>query len=45
MFQIRQTSVFAKWQARLKDKSALFQIVARIDRLAFGHFGDSKQIG
>ncbi len=45
MFEIRQTSLFEKWQARLKDKRASAQIVARIDRLAFGHFGDAKPVG
>lgn len=45
MFEIRQTSLFERWQARLKDRLAQAHIVARIDRLAFGHFGDAKQVG
>jgi putative addiction module killer protein len=32
-------------EARLKDRRALAQVIARIDRLAFGHFGDAKQVG
>lgn len=45
MFEIRKTSVFERWQTRLKDRLAQAQIVARIDRLTFGHFGDAKQVG
>jgi putative addiction module killer protein len=45
VFEIRQTSLFEKWQARLKDKRAFAQIVARIDRLVLGQFGDAKPVG
>jgi putative addiction module killer protein len=45
VFEIRQTNLFEKWQARLKDKRASAQIVARLDRLAFGHFSDAKPVG
>jgi putative addiction module killer protein len=45
VFELRQTSLFEKWQARLKDKRAVAQIVARIDRLVLGQFGDAKPVG
>jgi putative addiction module killer protein len=45
VFDIQQTTVFEKWQARLKDKRAEVQLVLRLERLAFGHFGDAKSVG
>ncbi len=43
--EIRQTRDFAVWRAGLKDQAARKRIGARIDRLAFGHFGDAKPVG
>lgn len=45
MKTILQTSVFQKWESRLKDHSAKALIAARILRLANGLPGDTKSIG
>jgi putative addiction module killer protein len=37
--------VFGDWLVGLKDISARARIVARIDRLAIGSFGDCKALG
>jgi putative addiction module killer protein len=36
--------VFGDWLARLADNRARARILARIDRLAVGNFGDSKPL-
>ncbi|MEN2787111.1 type II toxin-antitoxin system RelE/ParE family toxin [Sphingomonas qilianensis] len=43
--QIRQTQVFARWYAGLRDTRAKAHIVARLDRLSLGHIGDAKSVG
>jgi putative addiction module killer protein len=45
MIEIRQTAVFAKWMAGLRDLRARAKIAARIDRLAFGNAGDAGPVG
>ena len=40
-----QTSVYAAWFRSLRDKSAKGRIVARIERVQLGSFGDAKSIG
>lgn len=45
MAEIRQTEAFAAWLAGLKDATAKARIAARVQRLAFGHFGDVKPVG
>ncbi|MEX1221376.1 MAG: type II toxin-antitoxin system RelE/ParE family toxin [Idiomarina sp.] len=42
---ILKTAVFDEWFKALKDIKGRARIMARIDRLAFGHFGDIKPIG
>src|SRR5262249_44965438 len=37
--------VVGKWLADLRDAKARAKIVARIDRLAVGNFGDCKSLG
>ena len=37
--------VFGEWMAGLKDAKTRAKIVARIDRLAVGNFGDCKALG
>jgi len=44
VFEVRQTTVFAKWRAGLRDSVARKRIGVRIDRLAFGNFGDAKPV-
>lgn len=45
MLDVRQTETFTRWLTRLRDERARVLIAARIERLAFGHLGDSKPIG
>lgn len=45
MIEIRQTSVFAAWLERLKDRNARARIQVRLDRLALGLAGDVKSVG
>jgi putative addiction module killer protein len=45
MIEVRQTAVFAKWLAGLKDHNAKARIAVRIDRLALGNPGDVKAVG
>jgi putative addiction module killer protein len=45
MLQVRQTERFARWIARLRDRSAKLAIAKRIDRLTAGHFGDVRSVG
>jgi putative addiction module killer protein len=45
MFQLRQTETFREWLLKLKDERARSIILARLDRLAFGHPGDVAPVG
>jgi putative addiction module killer protein len=45
MTEIRQTEDFRAWLSGLKDDRAKAHIVARVQRLAFGHLGDVKPVG
>jgi putative addiction module killer protein len=45
MVEIRQTAAFTKWIRGLADRRARLAIAKRIDRLAFGHAGDTKSVG
>ena len=45
MTLIRETDVYARWFARLKDREARSRILARIRRLSLGNPGDVKSIG
>lgn len=45
MIQIRKTEVFASWIDNLRDTQGRSRILARIERLAGGHIGDSKPLG
>ena len=45
MYTIAQTENYKKWFSKLKNNLAKFAIVARIERVAEGNFGDSKFIG
>ncbi|MBC8791257.1 MAG: addiction module antitoxin RelB [Tagaea sp. CACIAM 22H2] len=45
MIEIRQTAIFAKWFASLRDRQARARIAVRIDRLALGNPGDVKPVG
>jgi putative addiction module killer protein len=43
--EVRQTEVFARWFAGLRDGQARRRIQARIDRLETGNLGDVKPVG
>jgi len=45
VIEVRQTEEFATWRSGLRDSVTRKRIGARIDRLAFGHFGDVKAVG
>ncbi len=45
MIEVRQTEVFARWFARLRDRRAQRRIQARIDRLEIGNPGDVRPVG
>ncbi len=43
-YELRKTDIFDRWLAKLKDRSAKIKILARLDRIENGNFGDYKQI-
>jgi putative addiction module killer protein len=45
MVEVRKTSSFSDWMARLRDHRARAKIAARIDRLALGNAGDVRPVG
>jgi putative addiction module killer protein len=45
MIEIRQTELFARWFAGLRDARARARIQVRIDRLQIGNPGDVKPVG
>ncbi len=45
MIEVSETATFTRWIERLRDLRARARILARIDRLAFGHLGDVKSVG
>lgn len=44
-FEIISTDTFRAWFESLRDQSTRRRILARIDRLATGNFGDHKALG
>ena len=45
MIDIRKTDIFVKWLDNLKDRRARARVLARIDRLEMGYFGDVRPVG
>jgi len=45
IIEVRQTEIYAKWFARLKDIRAKARIDIRIRRLSLGNPGDVKPVG
>jgi putative addiction module killer protein len=45
LIEIRQTELFARWFAGLRDRRARRRIQVRIDRLQIGNPGDVKPVG
>jgi len=44
MFELHRTVAFDRWLRRLKDDRARAKIAARVQRMAFGHFGDVSPV-
>lgn len=45
MYQIFKTENYLKWLKKLRDNTAKYAIILRIERLKNGNFGDSKSVG
>jgi len=45
VIEVRQTEIFARWLAKLRDGRAQARINARIRRLSIGNPGDAKSVG
>ena len=45
MYQLKQTSVFEKWLARLRDKGGKARILAKLESCRLGNLGDAKSVG
>ena len=45
MFEVYKTEEFARCFKKLRDRQAKSRILARIDRLEQGHFGDVESVG
>ena len=45
MYEVYKTDEFARWFKKLRDRQAKSRILARIDRLQQGYFGDVESVG
>lgn len=45
MYQVLRTEEFNQWITGLRDKVGQKQVLARLTRLALGHWGDCKPVG
>ena len=43
--KIQRSDIFNKWFTKLRDRQARIRILARVDRLADGNYGDSRFLG
>lgn len=43
-YELQSTPIFEKWLTKLKDTSIRNRLLARLDRIETGNFGDFKQI-
>ena len=43
--EIRKTEIFVEWLDNLRDSRARTRIIARLDRLEMGNFGDVRPVG
>ena len=44
-YELRSSKQYDKWFAKLKDSSIKIKVLARLDQVENGNFGDFKQIG
>ena len=45
MFQIQRTDTFADWLSRLRDAKGKARILSRLESIAQGSLGDTKNVG
>jgi len=45
VIEVRQTEIFPRWLANLRDGRARARINARVRRLSIGNLGDAKSVG
>lgn len=45
VLEIVQSAEFATWLAALRDREANARILARLDRVRLGNFGDTRSVG
>jgi putative addiction module killer protein len=45
VLEVRQTAVYVRWFAGLRDRQARLRIVSRIRRMSLGNLGDVKPVG
>lgn len=45
MYRLQQTDVFSKWLKGLRDSKAKARILAKLESLRLGNFGDTKALG
>lgn len=43
--EIRKTDIFVEWFDNLRDSRARTRIIARLDRMEMGNFGDVRPVG
>ncbi len=43
-YKLQSTEQYDKWFARLKDHSVRMKVLARLDRVENGNFGDFRQL-
>ncbi len=43
-YELRETEQYNKWFAKLKDSSIKVRLLARLNRIENGNFGDFKQL-
>lgn len=45
MMRLKQSATFQKWFRKLKDERGKALITSRLNRLSFGHAGDTAPVG
>lgn len=45
MFEIIRSATFSQWLSDLRDNQTRMRVLARLDRMALGNFGDVQPVG
>lgn len=45
MFEIIRSTTFSQWLSDMRDNQARMRVLARLDRMALGNFGDVQPVG